>query len=54
MSVDVASGETLQKLAIFDVKDVQQLSPGLELTNNALGTVGGRHAGHSDCWLGRC
>jgi len=34
MSVDVASGETLQKLAIFDVKDVQQLSPGLELTNN--------------------
>lgn len=33
MAMDVATGETLQKLAIFDAKDIQQLSPGLELTN---------------------
>lgn len=33
MSVDVATGEDLQKLNIFDAKDIQQLSPGLELTN---------------------
>lgn len=33
MSVDVATGDSLQKLNIFDAKDVQQLSPGLELTN---------------------
>ena len=33
MSVDVASGETIQRLNIFDAKDVQQLSPGLLLTN---------------------
>src|SRR5437868_3806513 len=33
MSVDVATGEQLQKLNILDVKDVQQLSPGLQLTN---------------------
>jgi iron complex outermembrane receptor protein len=38
MSVDVASGETLQKLNLTDVKDVQQLSPGLSLTN-----TGGRN-----------
>lgn len=38
MSVDVASGETLQKLNLTDVKDVQQLSPGLALTN-----TGGRN-----------
>lgn len=33
MSVNVASGEQLQKLNLFDVKDVSQLAPGLELTN---------------------
>ena len=35
MSVDVATGEDLEKLNIFDAKDIQQLSPGLELTNNS-------------------
>lgn len=34
MSVNVATGAQLQKLNIFDVKDVAQLAPGLELTNN--------------------
>lgn len=33
MSVDVATGEDLQKFKIFDVKDVSQLAPGLQLTN---------------------
>ena len=33
MSVNVATGEQLQKLNIFDAKDVQQLAPGLEMTN---------------------
>jgi len=33
MSVNVATGEQLEKFKIFDVKDVQQLAPGLELTN---------------------
>lgn len=33
MTVDVASGEQLQKLNLLDVKDVAQLSPGLQLTN---------------------
>lgn len=33
MSVNVATGEDLQKLSLFDAKDIQQLSPGLELTN---------------------
>lgn len=33
MTVNVATGEQLQKLSIFDAKDVQQLAPGLELTN---------------------
>lgn len=33
MAVDVASGEELEKLNIFDAKDIQQLAPGLELTN---------------------
>ena len=33
MSVNVATGEQLEKFNIFDVKDVQQLAPGLELTN---------------------
>ena len=33
MSVNVATGEQLEKYNIFDVKDVAQLSPGLELTN---------------------
>lgn len=33
MSINVATGEQLQKLQIFDAKDVQQLAPGLELTN---------------------
>lgn len=35
MSVDVATGEQLQRLNILDAKDVQQLSPGLELTNTS-------------------
>lgn len=34
MSVNVATGDQLQKLNLFDAKDVQQLSPGLELTNS--------------------
>ena len=34
MSVSVATGEQLEKLNIFDFKDVQQLAPGLTLTNN--------------------
>lgn len=38
MSINVASGETLQKLNLFDIKDVQLLSPGLDLTN-----TGGRN-----------
>ena len=33
MSVNVATGEQLEKLNIFDAKDIQQLAPGLELTN---------------------
>jgi iron complex outermembrane receptor protein len=33
MAVDVATGEQLRKLNIFDFKDVQQLAPGLELSN---------------------
>lgn len=33
MSVDVATGEELLKLNIFDIKDVSRLAPGLELTN---------------------
>jgi iron complex outermembrane receptor protein len=34
MSVNVATGEQIEKLNIFDAKDVQQLAPGLELTNS--------------------
>jgi len=34
MSVNVTTGEQLEKLAIFDFKDVQQLAAGLELNNN--------------------
>lgn len=33
MTVNVATGEQLEKFKIFDAKDVQQLAPGLELTN---------------------
>jgi iron complex outermembrane receptor protein len=33
MSVNVATGEQLEKFKIFDVKDVSQLAPGLQLTN---------------------
>lgn len=33
MSVNVATGEQIQKLNIFNAKDVQQLAPGLEMTN---------------------
>jgi iron complex outermembrane recepter protein len=33
MSVNVVTGDQLSKLNIFDAKDVQLLSPGLELTN---------------------
>ncbi|QZP07678.1 TonB-dependent receptor [Caenibius sp. WL] len=35
MSVNVATGEQLEKLNILDVSGVQQLAPGLELTNNS-------------------
>lgn len=35
MSVNVATGEQLEKLKIFDAKDIQQLAPGLELTNTS-------------------
>lgn len=33
MSINVATGEQLEKLRILDVKDIQQLAPGLELSN---------------------
>lgn len=33
MSINVATGDQLEKLRILDVKDVQQLAPGLELSN---------------------
>lgn len=33
ISVDVATGDKLEQLTILDVKDVQQLSPGLEMSN---------------------
>ncbi|ANI80054.1 MULTISPECIES: TonB-dependent receptor [Sphingobium] len=35
MTVNVATGEQLQKFNIFDAKDVQQLAPGLELSNTS-------------------
>jgi len=35
MSVDVATGEELQKFNLFDAKDIARLSPGLELTNTS-------------------
>lgn len=38
MTVNVATGEQLEKFKIFDIKDVQQLAPGLELSN-----TGGRN-----------
>ena len=34
MSVAVVTGAQIKKLQIFDFKDVQQLTPGLELSNN--------------------
>lgn len=34
MTVSVATGEQLQKLNLFDFKDLAQLAPGLELTND--------------------
>lgn len=34
MSVNVATGDQLEKLALQDFKDVQQLAPGLEMNNN--------------------
>ena len=34
MQVDVADGDLLEDLSIFDVKDISLLSPGLELSNN--------------------
>lgn len=33
IAVDVATGDKLEQLTILDVKDVQQLSPGLEMSN---------------------
>ncbi|MDD3799072.1 MAG: TonB-dependent receptor plug domain-containing protein, partial [Novosphingobium sp.] len=38
MAIDVVTGEDIQKLNIFDTKEIQNLSPGLELTN-----AGGRN-----------
>jgi iron complex outermembrane recepter protein len=35
MSVDVTTGDELQKLNLFDAKDIARLSPGLELTNTS-------------------
>jgi iron complex outermembrane receptor protein len=35
MAVNVATGEKLQQLKIFDAKDIQQLAPGLEMTNTS-------------------
>lgn len=34
MSINVATGEQIERLKIFDIKDVQQLAPGLELRND--------------------
>lgn len=34
MQVNVASGDQLEKLNLFDVKDIAQLAPGLDLNNN--------------------
>jgi iron complex outermembrane receptor protein len=34
MTVNVVTGQDLKKLNLFDVKDIQQLAPGLELTND--------------------
>jgi iron complex outermembrane recepter protein len=34
MQVNVATGDALERLSIFDVKDIQQLAPGLDLNNN--------------------
>lgn len=34
MQVNVASGDTLEKLVISDIKDIAQLAPGLDLNNN--------------------
>lgn len=34
MQVNVASGEQIEKLNLFDVKDISQLAPGLDLNNN--------------------
>lgn len=35
MSVDVATGDELQKFNLFDAKDIQRLSPGLEMSNDS-------------------
>jgi len=35
MAVNVATGDQIEKLKIFDAKDIQQLAPGLELTNTS-------------------
>lgn len=34
MQVNVASGDTLERLVISDIKDISQLAPGLDLNNN--------------------
>lgn len=34
MAVDVVTGDALAKLNVFDAKEIQNLSPGLQLTNN--------------------
>ncbi len=34
MAVDVVTGEAVSKLNIFDAKEIQNLAPGLQLTNN--------------------
>lgn len=34
MAVDITTGEEIEDLKIFDAKDISQLSPGLELSNN--------------------
>jgi iron complex outermembrane receptor protein len=34
MAVDVVTSDTITKLNVFDAKEIQNLSPGLQLTNN--------------------
>ena len=46
MSVDVATVDELQKFNLFDAKDIQRLSPGLEMSND-LGDAGAKAVSHA-------